>query len=192
MDKNRDAFRRLGPDFAGDTVTGIGFDRKTLLAAGVERADALAAVTSGDNSNIVTARVARENFAVSRVVARIYDPRRAEVFQKLGIPTVATVSWATDQVLRRLLANQQPTDWLDQSGRVALVEISVPPALAGTKVAELNDPGAWWLTALTRLGTARVATGDQVIQEGDLAHFMVDADALPRLTERMSSTKAAH
>ena len=103
IDQDADAFRRLGPDFAGKTVTGVGFDRDTLLEAGIEQADAFAAVSSGDNSNILAARVARETFGVENVVARIYDPGRAEVYQRLGIPTVATVRWTADQVLRRLL-----------------------------------------------------------------------------------------
>ena len=103
IDSNESAFRRLGAGFAGRRVTGIGFDRDTLREAGIEQAQAFAAVSSGDNSNIVAARVARETFGVDNVVARIYDPGRAEVYQRLGIPTVATVRWTADQMLRRLL-----------------------------------------------------------------------------------------
>src|SRR3954471_4439901 len=119
IDKNADAFRkRLPEDFAGQKVVGFGFDRDHLIEAGIERAGAVAAVTSGDNSNILTARIARENFAIDRVVARIYDPRRALIYQRLGIPTVATVSWTTDQVMRRLLpAEEQPHEWLDPGGK---------------------------------------------------------------------------
>src|SRR4051812_10963035 len=135
IDKSQDSFRRLGPAFGGRTIVGYGFDRGTLVEAGVEQAFALAAVTSGDNSNIVTARVARENFGLERVVARIYDPRRAAIFQKLGIPTVATVSWTTDQVLRRLLPSEHHSEWLDPTGAVALIELAVPPGLAGVKLA---------------------------------------------------------
>src|ERR671920_2310757 len=103
IDRDAKAFRRLGADFRGQQVTGIGFDRDTLIEAGIERAQAFAAVSSGDNSNIIAARVARETFGIENVVARIYDPGRAEVYQRLGIPTVATVRWTSDQVLRRLL-----------------------------------------------------------------------------------------
>ena len=102
IDQEREAFRRLGSDFNGKTVTGVGFDRDTLLEAGIEKAEAFAAVSNGDNSNILAARVARETYGVQNVVARIYDPRRAEIYQRLGIPTVATVSWTTDQIMRRL------------------------------------------------------------------------------------------
>src|SRR5699024_9119495 len=109
IDQDPNAFRRLGPEFAGTTVTGVGFDRDVLGAAGIDNADAFAAVSSGDNSNIIAARVAREQFGIENVVARIYDPGRAEVYERLGIPTVATVRWAADQVLRRILpAGSEP------------------------------------------------------------------------------------
>ena len=103
IDQAREAFRRLGPNFKGQTVTGVGFDRDTLLEAGIEKADAFAAVSNGDNSNILAARVARETYGVQNTVARIYDPGRAEIYQRLGIPTVATVIWATDQIMRRIV-----------------------------------------------------------------------------------------
>ena len=120
IDSNPDAFRRLGPGFSGLTVTGMGFDREVLIKAGIERADAFAAVSSGDNSNIISARVAREQFKVDNVVARIYDPGRAEVYERLGVPTVATVPWAADQVLRRLVPAGSEPAWRDQSGDVRL------------------------------------------------------------------------
>src|SRR5213078_5338647 len=94
IDRDPEAFRRLRSAFKGDRITGIGFDRDVLRTAGIERADAFAAVSSGDNSNIISARLARETFGVSRVVARIYDARRALVYERLGIPTVATIRWA--------------------------------------------------------------------------------------------------
>ena len=103
IDQDADAFRRLGSEFTGMTVTGIGFDRDVMTAAGIENADAFAAVSSGDNSNIISARLARETFGVARVVARIYDPKRAEVYERLGIPTVATVRWTADRIFRHLV-----------------------------------------------------------------------------------------
>ena len=115
IDQSREAFRRLGGTFKGETVTGIGFDRDILIEAGIERADAFAALSDGDNSNILAARVAREVFGVANVVARIYDPARAEIYQRLGIPTVATVTWATEQVLRRLLPGGSRGEWRDPS-----------------------------------------------------------------------------
>jgi trk system potassium uptake protein len=185
IDKRPAAFRRLPTGFGGATVVGFGFDRDTLIEAGIERAGALAAVTSGDNSNIMSARVARETFEVERVVARIYDPRRAIIYQRLGIPTVATVSWTTDQVLRRLLPGAHEADWVDGSGQVSLVERDLRAAWAGRKLSELTEPGCFSLAAVTRLGSARVASADLVGQEGDVLHFIVDASSLDTLQERL-------
>ena len=189
VDKNGSAFRRLPQGFGGTTVVGFGFDRDHLLEAGIDRAGALAAVTNGDNSNILTARIARENFGIERVVARIYDPRRAVIYQRLGIPTVATVSWATDQVLRRLLPGELKADWSDPSGKICVVERALPVGWAGKKLAGLNEPGRFWLTAVTRLGTARIVSTDVVGQEGDVLTFTGATDALDALTERLEAGK---
>lgn len=134
IDQNREAFRRLGADFNGRTIAGVGFDRDTLLEAGIEKADAFAAVSNGDNSNILAARVARENFGVKNVVARIYDPGRAEIYQRLGIPTVATVLWTTDQIMRRLAPDGTKSEWRDATGTVVLVEVSLHKSWYGCAV----------------------------------------------------------
>jgi trk system potassium uptake protein TrkA len=191
VDKRKDAFRRLPTGFGGYRIVGFGFDRDTLHEAGIEDAGALAAVTSGDNSNIMSARVARETFQVERVVARIYDPRRAAIYQRLGIPTVATVSWTTDQILRRLLPGAHPAEWTDASGKVCLVERDLPVRWAGKALDALEEPGRFTLSAVTRLGAARVAEPGLIGQEGDLLHFMVDVGALDALQERLESTDAA-
>ena len=185
IDKDPNAFRRLPAGYAGQQIVGFGFDRDHLEEAGIERAGAVAAVTNGDNSNILVARIARETFGIERVVARIYDPRRAIIYQRLGIPTVATVSWTTDQVLRRLLPGEQPHDWIDPSATVCLIEHALPPAGGGKKLAELNEPGRFWLVAVTRLGTAEIAGSKVVGQEGDVLHFMVDVNAIDALRERL-------
>jgi len=127
IDQNPDAFRRLGADFAGLTVTGVGFDREVLVEAGVERADAFAAVSSGDNSNIISARLARETFGVARVAARIYDQKRAEVYERLGIPTVATVRWTADRMMRHLVPQGQVELWRDPTSTVSIVEVPLHP-----------------------------------------------------------------
>ena len=189
VDKNESAFRRLPQGFGGSTVVGFGFDRDHLLDAGIDRAGALAAVTNGDNSNILTARIARENFGIERVVARIYDPRRALIYQRLGIPTVATVSWATDQVLRRLLPGEVKADWSDPSAKICVVERAMPVGWAGKKLSGLNDPGRFWLTAITRLGAARIVDTGVVGQEGDVLTFTAATDALDALTERLEAGK---
>jgi trk system potassium uptake protein len=190
IDKNERAFRRLPTSFSGKTVTGFGFDRDTLAEAGIENAGAFAAVSNGDNSNILCARIARETYGIEHVVARIYDPRRALIYQRLGIATVATVAWTTDQVLRRLLPAETRHDWVDPSGKVCLVERPIPPGAVGKKLGMLNLPGRFWLTAVSRLGKAQIVTSDLVGQEGDVLHFVADIGALDELQGHLDSAEA--
>jgi trk system potassium uptake protein TrkA len=186
IDKNAVAFRRLPSTFTGQKIVGFGFDRDHLLEAGIERADAVAAVTSGDNSNILSARIARENFGIEHVVARIYDPRRALIYQRLGIPTVATVRWTTDQVMQRLLPEDEQThEWMDPSGKVLLVDFDIPTRWCGKKLSALNEPERFWLTAVTRFGHAEVVGTNAVGQEGDVLHFVVGLGALDDLRARL-------
>ena len=173
IDSDAGAFRRLHAGFAGLQVTGIGFDRDTLVEAGIERANAFAAVSSGDNSNIIAARVARETFGVENVVARIYDARRAEVYQKLGIPSVATVRWTADQVLRRMLPEGLVSQWRDPSGQVMLAEVAYSPHWVGRRLTDLERAAETRVALVTRLGEGRLPTPDTVVQEGDLVHVLM-------------------
>jgi trk system potassium uptake protein TrkA len=186
IDKRSEAFIRLSRDFDGRAITGFGFDRDRLTEAGIEEAGALAAVTSGDNSNIVVARIAKETYKVPSVIARIYDPGRAAIYERLGIPTVATVSWATDQALRRLLPSETRTEWSDPTGGVVVVERTVPSAWAGRRLSELDEQGRWRLFALTRNGEAAVPGPSLVAQEGDILLLSVDEPALPDLERHLS------
>ena len=190
VDKNRNAFRRLPERFTGRAVLGFGFDRDHLEQAGVKEAGALAAVTSGDNSNILTARIARETYEVANVVARIYDPRRAIIYQRLGIPTVATVAWTTDQVLRRLVPETSVTEWTDATGAMNLVERALPGTWAGRKISELDEPDRFHAVVLTRGGQPRLIDPALVGQEGDVLHLAVRRDALTELDERLNNPSA--
>ena len=178
IDQSKEAFRRLGPDFKGRTVTGVGFDRDTLLEAGIEGAQAFAAVSNGDNSNILAARVARESFGVTNVVARIYDPGRAEIYQRLGIPTVATVLWAADQILRRLTPEGSRSEWRDASGTVQLAEVHPHIDWFGLPVKELEKAAALRVAFLTRLGEGLIPDDGTVLQDGDLIHVMLRDEEL--------------
>ena len=174
IDQDVEAFRRLGPDFAGKTVRGVGFDREVLLEAGIEQAEGFAAVSSGDNSNILAARVVREKYNVENVVARIYDPGRAEVYERLGIPTVATVRWTSDQVLRRLLPAGSEPHWRDPSGAVRLMEVHVDRGWVGRTVEQIEDATGARIPFLFRLGTGIVPRSRTVFQDGDLAYAAVE------------------
>jgi trk system potassium uptake protein TrkA len=188
IDQNSEAFRRLPAGFEGRTVAGIGFDREVLREAGIEEAEAFAAVSSGDNSNILSARVARETFGVENVVARIYDPGRAAVYQRLGIPTVATVRWTADQMLRRLIPEGAETEWVDPSGTVRLAEVHVTSDWVGHPVSALEAAAGARVAFLSRYGDGIVPDEDTVIQEGDLVHVIMRVDDIPRVTEVLEST----
>ena len=170
VDMDAKAFRRLSANFSGLTITGVGFDRETLESAGIERAHAFAAVSSGDNSNILAARVARETYGVERVVARIYDPRRAEVYQRLGIPTVATVAWTAGQIMRRMLPMGAQDEYRDPSGTMALAEVHVGADWIGHRVTSLEAASGARVAFMTRYGEALLPDIDSVIQDGDLVH----------------------
>lgn len=168
-----DAFRRLGPAFRGRTVKGVGFDREVLIDAGIDEAQAFAAVSSGDNSNILSARVVRETFGVHNVVARIYDPGRAEVYERLGIPTVATVRWTADQVLRRLLPAGSEPQWRDPSGSVRLMEVHVHRDWVGRTIDNMERAIDARIPFVFRLGAGMVPKRSTVFQDGDLVYAAV-------------------
>jgi trk system potassium uptake protein TrkA len=167
IDQDPEAFRRLGPEFGGRQVTGLGFDRQTLLDAGVDSAGAFAAVSSGDNSNIIAARVARETFGVQHVVARIYDSKRAEVYERMGIPSVATVPWTVNRLLRELLSVNVSELWREPTGKVLLMRITVTEPWVGKKLSALEAASGARAAWLVRFGDAQLPTAGTVLQDGD-------------------------
>lgn len=181
IDQNPDAFRRLDAEFSGKRVTGVGFDRQTLIQAGVEDAYAFAAVSDGDNSNILAARVVRETYGVSNVVARIYDPHRAEIYQRLGIPTVATVRWTADQVLRRMLPMGATDEYRDASGQVVMAQVDVHPGWVGKPLTQLEAASGARIAYLTRYGDGVLPGPTTVLQENDVVHVLVLATDLARV-----------
>ena len=167
IDQDPAAFRRLGPEFGGRQVTGLGFDRQTLLDAGVDSAGAFAAVSSGDNSNIIAARVARETFGVQHVVARIYDSKRAEVYERMGIPSVATVPWTVNRLMRELLSVNVSELWREPTGKVLLMRITVTEPWVGRKLAALEAASGARAAWLVRFGDAQLPDTGTVLQDGD-------------------------
>jgi trk system potassium uptake protein TrkA len=182
IDMETRAFRKLGQTFRGQTITGVGFDRQTLESAGIERAGAFAAVSSGDNSNILAARVARETYGVTSVVARIYDPRRAEIYQRLGIPTVATVAWTAGQMLRGLLPMGALEEYRDPSGTMALAQIHVNDTWVGKRVTALEAASGSRIAFVTRYGSSLLPTSETVVQEGDLVYALFSTSDSDKVT----------
>ncbi len=191
VDRDLHAFRRLGADFHGRQVVGTGFDRQILTEAGIEDAGAFAAVSSGDNSNIIAARVARETFGVQRVVARIYDAKRAAVYERLGIPTVATVPWTTDRLLRMVLPEGVPTAWRDPSGTVAILQLTLHEEWAGRSVRNLEAATGARIAFVVRFGRGVLPDGMDLVQADDQVYAAVVSGTVTDVTTAASAPPPA-
>lgn len=192
IDRRLEAFRRLGDGFTGTTMVGVGFDRDVLTAAGITPDCAVAAVTSGDNSNILIARVARETFGVQHVVARIYDPRRASIYERLGIATVATVAWTSARVLRHLLASDTTPDWIDPTAKFTIVERRVAAGAAGISVADLEAATSGRVAVLGRFGQASIPPPGILLQEDDVVHVVIASDNATALDSALHLNQETH
>lgn len=180
IDQDPGAFVRLPPGFTGRTITGRGFDRNVLIEAGIERADAFAAVSSGDNSNIIAARTAREHFDVERVVARIYDAKRAAVYERMGIPTIATVPWTTDLLLHELLPEAPGVRWTEPTGSVTVTSAYVDPGWIGRKIVALEAASGARVAFVVRLGRGVIPAPGSVLQADDEVYLAALVDTVNR------------
>jgi trk system potassium uptake protein TrkA len=188
IDKRADAFDRLPPGFEAQTIVGIGFDRDVLEQAGIEKAaenGAFVAVSNGDNSNIVAARIAREHFHVRRVIARIYDPRRAEIYEKLNIPTVASARWAATQIMYLLFHGKEEMKESFAGGTLLHLQRDIPDHLVGKPISTVEEAGTVRVAGVDRGGTGFIPNNGNTFQQGDIAHFFVTFDAVTRLDELM-------
>lgn len=195
IDQNPLAFQRLPEDLPAARITGPGFDRGVLEQAGIREAAGFAAVSSGDNSNIIAARVVREEYGLRSVVARIYDPRRAEVYERLGIATVATVRWTTAQVLHRLIPASPSHEYQDVSGALTMLSIIPHPSWMGLTIAGVERRTGCRAVYLTRLGEGILPREDLRLQDGDRLHLMAPtprlADVESTLAHRLAEEEQA-
>jgi trk system potassium uptake protein TrkA len=183
IDHDSNSAGRLGPNFKGVVIKGLGFDRSILLQAGIEQTEAFVAASQSDNANIVAARIARNIFHVPRVVARLYDPRRAEIYQRLGLTTISSTNWGAERIFQVLTHTDIDVWNTFGSGEVALVHVEPPPQLSGHSVAQLNVPGEIMVVSITRDDHAFVPTTGTEFQDGDLIHLVVLSSAMERLEE---------
>ncbi len=186
VDKNTDTFERLGKSFRGTTVKGMVFDGEALLKAGIEKCDVFVSVTSGDNSNVVSATIAKDIYKVPRVIARIYDPRRAEIYRRFGIPTVASVSWASNEIHTMITHTSAIRDASLGDGEVQITRSEIPSRFAGHSVSELNVPGEIMVVAIIRGGKAFIPTSEAVFQENEQVETAVLTTSLPRLKNMLT------
>ncbi|MBK9710870.1 MAG: TrkA family potassium uptake protein [Kouleothrix sp.] len=185
VDAAAEAFERLGPAFKGRTIVGVGFDRDVLLQAGIERADGLAAVTASDDANVVAARLARLVFRVPRVVARLYDPRKAEIYRRLGIQTISTTAWGINRITELLCYSRLDAISSLGSGEVDIVEAEISHLLDGRPIDALATPGEVQVVAISRAGHTFLPMPGAAFQEGDLVHMAVLASAIDRLKQAL-------
>jgi trk system potassium uptake protein TrkA len=188
IDRDATAFRRVGENFTGKTITGIGFDRGVLTSAGITADSAVMAVTSGDNSNILIARVARELFGVSNVVARIYDPRRAAIYERLGISTVATVAWTSNRIRQTILPHESEPEWSDSSSTFQLVERRISAGLAGTTIEKTEAN----IVLLHRVSSTEVPASSTVLQQDDVVHILATAQDIAAFDAQLSGAATSH
>jgi trk system potassium uptake protein TrkA len=186
IDKRPEAFYRLPPGFAAKSFVGLGFDRDVLEEAGIKEADAFIAVSSGDNSNIVSARIALEHYHVPKVIARIYDPRRAEIYEKLNIPTVATVRWGVKQIQLMLFHDRTEVREGLGGGDLVRVRVPVPSHLIGKPVSAINVPGQILVAAISRGGGGLIPTDDTLLKEGDFVGVITAKDGLDALDQQLA------
>ncbi|HJS29446.1 MAG TPA: TrkA family potassium uptake protein [Anaerolineales bacterium] len=183
IDKNSQALGRLGSNFKGRVVQGVGFDREVLVASGIEEADAFAATSSSDNVNILSARIARNYFQVPRVVARLYDPRRAEIYQRLGLLTISSTTWGAERI-RELLTHSELDPILTfGSGEVCLLSLEAPYPLIGKMIKIITIPGEVQIISITRKGHAFMPLIGAEVHRGDILHLEVLASAMGQFKE---------
>jgi trk system potassium uptake protein TrkA len=183
IDKNPAAFSRLPPGFEARTIVGLGFDREVLEDAGIKEADAFLAVSSGDNSNIVSARVARETYHVPKVIARIYDPMRADIYERLNIPTVSTTRWGVKQMILMLKHQGEEIKETLAAGDLFRMRIEVPSHLVGKPVSSINLDGKILVAGVDRGGKGFIPVSSSTFQEGDYAAVIVQKDAVEMLED---------
>lgn len=183
IDHDNNAPARLGPDFKGKVVPGVGFDRNVLLEAGIETAEAFVAASSSDNANIVAARIARNIFRVPRVVARLYDPLRAEIYQRLGLTTISTTGWGAQRIVEVVTHADLDVLHVFRDGGTTLVRIEIPARLNGYQVIQMNIQGEVMVVAITRDDQTFIPVSGTEFREGDVVHLAVIPSAMNRLEE---------
>jgi len=187
IDVDVNAFRRLGPDFQGRTVKGVGFDRDVLVKAGIKDADGFAAVSNGDNSNILAARVVREEFGLDNVVARIYDHGRAEIYERLGIPAIATVRWAAVQVMSRLVKTSVEPVWRDPSGATVVLAPRFHPGWVGMSIGAIAKAARGRAVTMLRLGQGIIPDDAVLLQDGDVLYLSLSVEDVAATLARLAA-----
>ena len=180
VDRKDDSFKRLGGAFNGLTLVGNGFDLEVLREAGIEKADALCAVTNGDNTNIMTAQVAKRIFKIPKVIARVYDPKRADIYRSLGIDTISgTVLFAA--MIRDKLIESHFTGYLIETGELGVLEIAASPNLVGKRISEVNIEDELLVVAVIRKKGTVISRPNMVLEKEDVLLALIKTASLKKI-----------
>ncbi|MEP7136462.1 MAG: TrkA family potassium uptake protein [Chloroflexota bacterium] len=183
IDHDDNALSRLGTDFKGKIVHGLGFDRNVLIEAGIETAEGFVSASASDNANIVAARIARNIFRVPRVVARLYDPVRSEIYQRLGLTTISSTAWGAERIVEVVTHSDLDVLHIFRDGGTTMVSVEVPARLIGYRVSQLNIPGEVAVTAITRDDQTFIPVSGTEFKDGDVVYLAVIPSAMIRLEE---------
>jgi trk system potassium uptake protein len=172
---------RLTHNFSGRKIHGVGFDKEILIQAGIEQAEAFAATSASDNANIIAARIAQSIYHVPRVVARLYDPRRAEIYRRLGLITISMTSWGAEKINEFLTHTGLDAVQTFGKGEVSMVMFEVPAALEGHAVKDLNIPGEIQVGVISRDGECFIPMLNTTFQARDIIHVLVNSKSMDQL-----------
>src|SRR3984885_9147287 len=191
VDENPAAFKRLGARFAGGVEVGTGIDYDVLKRAGAERADGFVALTGGDNRNVMSALIAQRMFRIPKIVARIYDPPRGQLYRDLGIETFSPTTLGA-QIIRDALLDSPFTSLPSfDFGNLTSLVATVTDAQNGKRVADIEENGKIRIAAVRQLGSVRVAAPNDVLKVGDEINAIVAPDALAAFAATFSKARPA-
>ncbi len=183
VDSDPAALAALGPAFKGKTFNGLGFDQDTLIAAGIEKCDALAAVTGSDEANLVIARIAKSYFRVPRVSVRVYEPQKAKIYRRMGIQTISPVTLGIERMISTLVYSQLQIERSIGAGQVVLVDVDVTTNMAGKRMNDINLPGEIQVSAITRNGKTFLPDPATSFQRGDIVHLLCITGSKDKVTK---------
>lgn len=185
IDRQEDAFKKLPSVFHGQTIVGFGIDKSVLEAANINRVDAVITSTDNDETNALLARIAKNEYRVPRVIARIYNPRKADIYQSFGIQTISPIMWGIQRVSELLSYNQLDCVWGPENGNVEMIRIETPSLLIGRPLRELESVGEIKVVTITRGNKAFIPVSGTVVEAQDVLYIVVATTAIRKLKEML-------
>lgn len=181
IDSNADAFELLDKDFSGKTIAGIGFDRDILEKSNISHADAIIACSKSDEINALIGKIARDIYRVPRVISRLYDPRRAEIYHSLGIQTLSTTTWGVQRAMEMLSYDRLDSVLTIGDSQVEIIRAETPALLVGRTINELTVYGEIQVVAVSRSNKVFMPSQGMTLQKHDVLYIALLASSAKRL-----------